>query len=219
VPVITNIKITMKNPSATFQSGYSYTNYVGDNGLKGPYLGGPGPLTGMLVLWAGGVPAAVIDMGLLGGPPGIASYPTLLGLPMTVTGGPWVTGPVTITSITTNVISVNGVTGVGMSLQPLSTATLRTLSTGGGFVSTNGGRPLEQHTVTISGSNDLVSTSVAGTVTLVAPMRINTTTYISGRIPAAAWMHIVFTPEPGTMLLLVTGAIGLAVMGRRRIRR
>jgi len=102
VGIITNIKLTIKNAAASFVSGYSYTNYVGDGGVKGPYLGGVSPLNGQMVVWALGLPAIGVNMAMVGGPPGTVTYPTLLGLSMTVTGGPWATGPLTITDITTN---------------------------------------------------------------------------------------------------------------------
>lgn len=219
VPVISNIKITMKNGAASFQTGFSYTNFVGDGTVKGPVMGGVSPLQGSLVVWAFQNPALAVDMGLLGGSPGVIDFPDLAGIPMTVTGGPWVTGPLTMTGVTTNIISVNGVTGVGITVQPPSGAVIRTLSTNGGFVSTGGGLPLEAQTITLSGSNNLLSASQSGTVTLVAPIRVNTTPSVSGRIPLGARMSLSFVPEPGTMLLLVAGAVGLVVVGRRRMRR
>ena len=91
-------------------------------------------------------------------------------------------------------------------------------STGGGFVSTNGGLPLEAHTVTISGSNNLASASQSGMVTLVAPLRVDTGPAVSGGIPLTGKMTLSFVPEPGTMLLLVSGAVGLVLLGHRRMR-
>jgi hypothetical protein len=219
VPVMTNIKVTVKNAAATYTSDFTYTNYAGDGGVKGPYLGAVAPINGQLVVWALGVPAIFVDLALFGGPAGATVHPTLLGIPMSVTGGPWATGALTITGITTNVISLNGVIGAGINLQPDIGESARDLSTGGGFVSTNDGLPLELHTVTIPGSNNLISSSQAGTVTLVAPMRINTSPAVAGRLPMAVRMTLEFVPEPGTMLLLVAGAVGLVVVGRRQLRK
>jgi hypothetical protein len=50
-------------------------------------------------------------------------------------------------------------------------------------------------------------------------MRIDTSAAIAGRIPGEVILHFEFVPEPGTMLLLVSGAVGLAVIGRRRMRK
>jgi hypothetical protein len=219
VPVISNIKITARNNHATFTSGYTFNNYVADGSANGPYLGGVAPLDGQLVVWALGLPTITVDLALLGGVPGVAAYPTLLGASMSVTGGPWATGPLVMTGVTSNVISLNGVTGPGVTVQPPTGAGAKDLSTGGGFVSTNNGLPLEVHTITVTGSNNLASVSQAGSVTLVAPMRVNTTPAVSGRIPLFAKMTLKFVPEPGTMLLLVAGAVGLVVVGRRQLRK
>ena len=91
-------------------------------------------------------------------------------------------------------------------------------STNGGYVSISGGNPFENGTVTISGTNNLLSGSKAGTVTVVTPMRVQTSG-IAGTIPGRIEAHFEFVPEPGTMLLLVSGAVGLAVIGRRRMRK
>jgi hypothetical protein len=126
-----------------------------------------------------------------------------------------------VTGITTNIISWQGVTGAGITMRLTPSQHGKVLSTGGGFVTTTGGLPLEYHTVTPSGPNDLLSaaSTVTGSVTLVAPVRIDTSLTVSGRVPGAGWLDLVFVPEPGTMLLLVTGAIGLVAIGRRRARK
>ena len=88
----------------------------------------------------------------------------------------------------------------------------------GGFVQTMGGIPAENHTVTITGTQNLLSASLPGTVTVIAPLRIDTGA-IAGRLPGATVAVFTFVPEPGTMLLLVSGAVGLVVIGRRRMRK
>lgn len=79
--------------------------------------------------------------------------------------------------------------------------------------------PADVHTVTISGLNDLISASQSGTVTLAAPMRLNTTPAVAGRIATAGKITFRFVPEPGTMLLLLSGSVALLVIGRRRLRK
>ena len=96
--------------------------------------------------------------------------------------------------------------------------TQMTLSTGGGHVSLSFGLPLENHTVTVSGSNALVSAGQAGRVTVVSPLWIHLTS-TQGNLPGAVKLHFEFIPEPGSLVLLVSGAVGLAVLGRRRMRR
>ncbi len=65
----------------------------------------------------------------------------------------------------------------------------------------------------------LLSAAEGGFIMIPSPMRIDTTPAISGRVPGASWWRLTFVPEPGTMLLLVAGAVGLAVVGRRRARK
>jgi hypothetical protein len=217
VPLISSIYVTVKNQAGTLASGYSHTNFVGDNNLIGPYFGGQMRLSGQMVLTVfKGVIELVLDLTHAGGPPGGTTVQTAIGVPMTITFGPWVTGAITMTNVTTNIISVDGVSGVGVTLHPTSQATKHTLSTGGGYVSASGGLPMEAHTVTFYGTNQLMSASQDGNLTLVTPMRATTT--ISGNQPSAGWLTLSFVPEPGTLLLLVSGAVGLVVIGRSRMR-
>ena len=224
IPLISNIKVTLVNNAGSFTPGYMYTNYMsgttGSHNVLGPYLGGEAALSGQMVLSIlKGITYATFDLAPVGGAPGGTQSPTALGNAIRVTNGPWVTGPVPVTGVTTNIVSLNGVTGAGITLRLTSQQHPPVLSSGGGYVSTGGGLPLELHTVTLSGPNDLLSESRDGTVTLVSPMRVDTGPAVSGRVPGAFWMDLTFVPEPGTMLLLVTGAIGLAVVGHRRLRK
>jgi hypothetical protein len=40
-----------------------------------------------------------------------------------------------------------------------------------------------------------------------------------GNIPGSYSQTFAFVPEPGTLLLLVSGAAGLVLIGRRRVRK
>jgi hypothetical protein len=90
-------------------------------------------------------------------------------------------------------------------------------------VSISGGPPFEESRVTITGTNErlsisstLVSNQGQGPLTVIAPLRIDTAG-IAGR--AALRFEFKIVPEPGSLLLLVSGALCLAVIGRGRTRR
>jgi hypothetical protein len=220
VPLVSNIWVTVRNAAGTFESDFSFTNFVGDGSVLGPRFGGERPMVGrIMVTILKGVFELSFDAGVVGGPAGGRTTQTALGNPITITGGPWATGPIPVTNITTNVISVDGAVGVAVTLLPGTQTVRHTLSTGGGYVSVSGGLPLEAHTVTLQGTNQLLSAGQDGTVTLVAPMRVNSSPAVTGRQPGTGRLWITFVPEPGTLLLLVAGAVGLTVAGHRRMRR
>jgi hypothetical protein len=92
---------------------------------------------------------------------------------ISITGGPFVTGTVKITDITTNVISIPG-RGVGeigaaITLHPAPTELVRTFTTGQGFLTSHPGASniLILSTVALSGSPPVSSGANAGPVTEV----------------------------------------------------
>jgi hypothetical protein len=64
----------------------------------------------------------------------------------------------------------------------------------------------------------LASASQAGTIKMVSPFRLSTGS-LAGNIAGAVIKSFTFVPEPGTVLLLITGAAGLAIVGRNRMRK
>ncbi len=227
IPLISNIRWSAHWASTiTFQAGLTQPNMLSHTPLSGhpvvgPYVGGHERLHGKLVLDILWVIPVTFEMSLFGGSTaGEVQSPTALGIPIRVTHfGPWVTGPVPVTGITTNIVSWEGEIGAAITMSLTPDQHGQVLSTGGGYTATGGGFPLEYHTVTVHGTNQLQSTSRDGSVTLVSPVRIDTTTAISGRVPGGAFLKMVFVPEPGTVLLLVSGAVGLVIVGRRRMRK
>jgi hypothetical protein len=109
---------------------------------------------------------------------------------------------------------------VGITLSPLPTEEVKTFTVNGGFITSNPAQPLKVvHTVTIAGTNNLASTASDGTVTLVSPIRVNASVFGVGVLPGFMRKTFVFVPEPGTMLLLASGAAGLVLIGRKRMRK
>lgn len=223
VPLISNLKITAKNDFGNVADGFTTPSNPMSNGAKGligPTLGGHIRLSGQSVIKALGS-TVPIGVSKVGGLMGETTTGTLLALVTIVaTNGPFVTESLAITGVTSNLISLpfEGKTGVGFTIEPAEGAFIRTFNTTGGFQSLSGGLAAENHTVTISGTNNLASGSKAGTVTVVAPLRIDVG-LVAGVIPGFVRAKMTFVPEPGTMLLLVSGAVGLAVIGRRRMRK
>ncbi len=78
-------------------------------------------------------------------------------------------------------------------------------TTGGGFV----------NTVTRTGYDNR-TTSHAGRVQMVSPLRVATN--VAGVLAAFVTVTLDFVPEPGTLVLLGTGALGLGIIGFRRRR-
>jgi hypothetical protein len=225
VPLISNLKLTAKNDFGNVHDGFTTPSNPmsnGQGGLIGPTLGGHIRMSGTAVIQALG---AKVPVGIthVGGVMGETTNATLFALfTIVATNGPFVTTPLVITKVTSNLISIPGrvgqKTGVGFTLQPGTQEFVRTFNQAGNFQSLAGGLAAENHTVTISGTNNLASGSKAGSVTVVSPLRIDVDT-IAGVIPGVVRLNMQFVPEPGSMLLLVSGAVGLAIIGRRRMRK
>jgi hypothetical protein len=57
-----------------------------------------------------------------------------------------------------------------------------------------------------------------GVIQLISPFKVITNA--AGNLPGLATQTLTFaTPEPGTLLLLGSGALGLALYGRRKMRK
>ena len=71
--------------------------------------------------------------------------------------------------------------------------------------------------MTFTGTNSIDASGV-GSVTLISPTKINTGALGLGNLPGVWRASFKFVPEPGTVLLLVSGAAGLAFIGRKRMK-
>jgi hypothetical protein len=129
---------------------------------------------------------------------------------------PFNTGDVSITGLSSNLLrvpSLGSVTGVAFTLN-LTTVQLATATE-----LTAAGQVLENNTVLLTvGTNNLASASQAGTIKMVSPFRLSTGS-LAGNVAGAVIKSFTFVPEPGTVLLLITGAAGLAIVGRNRMRK
>lgn len=236
VALISNIILTIDNDSGAFTPGFSAPNSVGGAGnasAPSAYsgtlcptgcLGGTETITGQVLVFVSGngVPFDTGIMGI-GGTNTIMLPNTSMGLVLQATGGPFVTGKVKLTNITSNVVQLPDrspvETGLAFTLDPTSQESQKTFTVSSGFRTSNPTADLKTvMSVTIQGTNSLTSASGNGSVTLISPLRIDTG-ILAGTLPGQVLKKFVFVPEPGTLLLLASGAAGLVVLGRRRIRK
>lgn len=206
---LTGLKVTMHSGSGSFSDGFSVPNSVGPGNIGG--FGGGEEVTGTALLVAGGfnifVPLGVIGSG------GTTVVPALSNN-IVLEGEPFGTQAAQITGISSNILYIPSKGGTGLAFtMNLTTVELLTATE----VTVNG-IVQEAQTVTVAGSNNLQSASSPGMVTMVSPFRIATGN-LAGNVPGAIYKKFTFVPEPGTMLLLVSGAVGLAVIGRKRLRK
>jgi hypothetical protein len=231
VALLTNLTLTATNQTGSFTSAFSTPNPVGGGNVTtsassvtlcpGGCLGGSEAFTGQFVLGVLGLIQLPFDLSVVG--VGGTTILPLGGNNIVATGAPFVTGKFRITGVTTNVISMpgrGGVTGIGLTLKPAGSEEVRTFTTNGGFITSNPGANLSTRpSVLVEGGNDLTSASAAGTVVLISPLRVNTGALGVNNIPGIFTQTMTFVPEPGTALLLVSGAAGLVLIGRSRMRR
>jgi len=232
VALLTNLTLTATNNTGSFTSAFSTPNPIGGGGVTttpssvslcpGGCLGGTQSFTGQFILGVLGIAQVPFALTVIG-VGGTTALP-LGGANIVATGAPFVTGKFKITGVTTNVISMpgrGGATGIGLTLKPAGSEEVRTFTTNGGFITSNPGANLETlPSIVLEGGSDLTSASAGGTITLISPLRVNTGPLGVNNIPGIVIQKLTFAvPEPGTVLLLVSGAAGLVLVGRSNMRR
>ena len=148
----------------------------------------------------------------------MARRPTRPASSLYVTGAAWGTNSVQITGIVSNFFTINngpraGQQGIAFTLEltPNENIVLPTFMFKRNIFSVTLTR------ATVSGSRNTTTSAGRGTVTLVSPMRI--LTGLGFLLPGVAKQVLTFVPEPGTLILLSSAAIGLALAGRNRLRK
>lgn len=212
LPSLTGLKISLHALTGQFDESQTYSNPVGTGIVFG--FGGTESNNGTAVLRAGGFDV-VISLAVLGSGGTTTVIAPVLNNPIILKGAPFNTGVVNITGLSSNIVhvpSLGSITGVAFTLN-LTTVQLLTATelTAGGFV-------LENGTVTLAGTNNLASASQAGMIKMVSPFRLNTGA-LAGNVAGSVVKTFTFVPEPGTVLLLLSGAAGLAIVGRKRMRK
>jgi hypothetical protein len=224
IPLIENLKITVVNKSGSMANGWGPVPNPLDGGstckpgdINATCLGGYEPLQGQAVIHALGGLQVPISLNPVGWIAGGTATAKVLNNNLTLTAMSFVTGTVKITGISTNLVTIPNRGGQSGAIYTLN---LTPVEHGTAVNVTVAGVIQELQTVTVNGTNGLLSAdSTEDTmVTLISPIRVNTGGLV-GRIPALVKKKFTFVPEPGTMLLLVSGAVGLAVVGRKRMRK
>jgi hypothetical protein len=205
VPLITSLNVTAANNTGTFTA---------TGGIAGGF-GGPEPLNGFARIGVLGLFTVPVPLGNVGGGGSLALV--VASLSVTVIGNIFTTGPAVVTGVTTTLTHLAGTTncapatcGAGTTTAMSPTFTVQGISLGGGKLFAN--------TITVTGFDNRTP-GHQGSILLVSPIQIFTNA--AGNLPGFVQKAFTFTavPEPGTLLLLGSGVAGLAILGRRRMRK
>ena len=223
VPGIDNLFFTFQNLAGHFAPGFIRPNPIGPGTIGG--FGGIEPIRGLTIVVTSvlGLPihqAAGFDLNTLspqGGFTVAEAFPSL-GVTITATGAPFFTGHVKMTAINTDLVHVTsgpraGVTGIPNTILGTLNEMVTQITEKLGAITNE----LETFNVTLWGYKCITTKHGVGSIALISPTRVTTNLDV-GNLPAGVVKVFRFVPEPGSLLLIGSGVVGLMLVARRKMK-